>query len=622
MTTEIILVFGIILAVILLFALEVFPMDKISFCIIAALLLTGLVSPEEAVSEFSNKAVITILCLMILAVGLEENGAISWLAKGLKVLKNWPVVLASVCIMVIAGSISAFVSSTAVVIVFIKIVAELRNKYQLPPGKLLLPISFASILGGSCTLMGTSTNLLVNNIASRYTGERLGFFEFSFMGLIFMAISIGIITLFYKFLPKDTGGLSENYDLNRYLLTLEVLPESPLVGEKIGESFMFKEADITVLRLTRKGIDRNLLNSAMVIKANDTILLHCSLENLQKMRGEGYFDIDPEGKENRDATGSTTIKKVGAFTKKGEKDADKAEEEKEDASETLLLELLLLPGSKFLGRDLNELKTMLVPRAVPLGVNKRKKLNILKNSLYKSNQEFTRLHVGDRLLIQTDREYVPNFENSNNLAVLNQYEGGTPATPFKRNLSILILVGTIILAATGVFEVMTSVITGTLAMLLFKCVELNRIYEKINWQIIFLLAGMIPLGIAMSNAKADTWITEELLALMAGQRPMFIIGLLFLTTMFLSSVVSNNATAIIMAPIGISLASGLDLDPKPFILCVMFAANFSFFTPLGYQTNALVYSMGIYKFKHFLVIGGVISAVLWVVGTLLLSAML
>ncbi len=193
MTTEIIGVFVIILAVILLFALEVFPMDKISFCIIATLLLTGLVSPEEAVSGFSNKAVITILCLMILAVGLEENGAISWLAKGLKVLKNWPVVLASIIIMVIAGSISAFISSTAVVIVFIKIVAELREKYHLPPGKLLLPISFASILGGSCTLMGTSTNLLVSNIAARYTGERLGFFEFSLMGLTFMGISIGII---------------------------------------------------------------------------------------------------------------------------------------------------------------------------------------------------------------------------------------------------------------------------------------------------------------------------------------------------------------------------------------------------------------------------------------------
>jgi len=615
MSIEIIGVFVIIAAVIVLFAFEVFPMDKISFCIIAALLLSGLVTPEEAVSGFSNKAVITILCLMILAIGLEENGAISWLAKGLKILKNWPIVLASVVIMLISGSISAFVSSTAVVIVFIKIVAELREKYQLPPGKLLLPISFASILGGSCTLMGTSTNLLVSNIAARYTGEKLGFFEFSLLGITFLGISIGIIALFYRFLPIDTGKLSDNYDLNKYLLTLTVLPESPLVDKQIGESFMFKEADITVLRLTRNGYDQNPSNHELLIKPNDIILIHCSLENLQKMRGEGYFNVDLEESDAIKSTKNTQIKKVSDSEKK-------SAENKDGIEESILLELLLLPGSRFLGRDLTELKTMLMPRAIPLAVNKRKKLRMLQNRLHQNTREFTKLHVGDRLLVQTAPEYVSNFENSNNLAVLNQFEGRIPATPFKRNLSIIILLATIVMAATGVFEIMTSVVTGTLAMLLFKCVELNRIYEKINWQIIFLLAGMIPLGIAMSNVKADTWITEELLKLMSGQQPLFIIGLLFLTTMLLSSVVSNNATAIIMAPIGISLASGLSLDPKPFILCVMFAANFSFFTPLGYQTNALIYSMGIYKFKHFLVIGGVISLVLWIVGTLLLSSML
>lgn len=620
MTSEIIGVFIIILAVILLFAFEVFPMDKISFCIIAALLLTGLVSPEEAVSGFSNKAVITILCLMILAVGLEENGAISWLAKGLKILKNWPVVLASIVIMVIAGGISAFVSSTAVVIVFIKIVSELREKYNFPPGKLLLPISFASILGGSCTLMGTSTNLIVSNISARYTGEHLGFFEFSLMGLTFMGISIGIITLFYRFLPNETTQLSDKYDLNRYLLTLTIVPNSPLVGKKISDSFMFKERDITILSLTRKGVDQNLLNPQIELRENDIILLHCSLENLQRMRAEGYFEIDLETKDAFKSTKETQIKKVGEATKKEKKTTK--ERPLEDTEEPILLELLLLPGSRFLGRSLQELRTRLVPKAIPLAVNKRKKLTILKKRSYKNTHEFTRLHVGDRLLIQTDYEYVSNFENSNNLAVLNQYEGQAPSTPFKRNLSVFILIVTISMAATGVFEIMTSVITGTLAMLLFKCVELNRIYEKINWQIIFLLAGMIPLGIAMSNTKADVWITEELLGLMAGQPPMFIIGLLFLTTMSLSSVVSNNATAIIMAPIGISLAAGLNLDAKPFILCVMFAANFSFFTPLGYQTNALIYSMDIYKFKHFLVIGGVISAVLWIVGTVLLSLML
>ncbi|UWX55024.1 SLC13 family permease [Maribacter litopenaei] len=252
MTWEIITVLLIIGALIVLFAFEIFPMDKISFFIIGALLLSGLVSPEEAVSGFSNKAVITILCLMILAIGLEENGVISWFAKGLKILKNWPAVLVLIVIMILSGSVSAFISSTAVVIVFIKIVAELKDKYGLLPGKLLLPISFASILGGSCTLMGTSTNLIVNNIFMRYTGNTLGFFEFSMIGLIFLGTSIVIIVLFYAFLPKGPKDqLSEKYNLNKYLLTLKVNAGSPLIGISLKDSFMFKEPEITVLRLTR-----------------------------------------------------------------------------------------------------------------------------------------------------------------------------------------------------------------------------------------------------------------------------------------------------------------------------------------------------------------------------------
>ena len=486
MTWEIILVFIIIGAVIVLFAFDIFPMDKISFCIIAAVLLTGLVSPEEAVSGFSNKAVITILCLMILAIGLEENGAISWLANGLKVLKNWPAIFGMIAIMMVAGGISAFVSSTAVVIVFIKIVAELQEKYGMSPGKLLLPISFASILGGSCTLMGTSTNLIVSNISFRYTGDRLGFFEFSIMGLIFLGVSMGIIALFYTFLPK--GGkdeLSEKYDLDRYLLTLVIASESPLVGKRMKDTFMFKETDITVLRVTRNHIDQDVFDRDMVIRAGDTLLLHCSLENLQKMRSEGYFNIDIGQEDKVLSSSNTEIKKIGAQKDK--------KEELEKERNTVLLELLLLPGSRFMGRTLAELKRMIVPRAIPLAVNKRKKLTNLKERIYRSGHDFTRLKIGDRLLIQTDASYVPDFEGSNNLAVLNQFEGRARASTAKRNLSVLILVGTVVSAATGIFEIMTSVISGTLAMLLFKCIELNHIYEKINWQIIFLLAGIIPL---------------------------------------------------------------------------------------------------------------------------------
>jgi di/tricarboxylate transporter len=147
------------------------------------------------------------------------------------------------------------------------------------------------------------------------------------------------------------------------------------------------------------------------------------------------------------------------------------------------------------------------------------------------------------------------------------------------------------------------------------------VYHRINWQVIFLLAGMIPLGIAMNNTGADKWISDHLLAILSGQSNLVVIGLIFLITMLMSSVVSNNATAIIMTPIAIAVAVGLDLSMKPFILSVLFGANFSFFTPMGYQTNTLIYGMGFYKFKHFFIIGGILSIILWVLGTFMLSTL-
>lgn len=159
-------------------------------------------------------------------------------------------------------------------------------------------------------------------------------------------------------------------------------------------------------------------------------------------------------------------------------------------------------------------------------------------------------------------------------------------------------------------------------MIFLKCIDLGKIYSQVNWQIIFLLAGMIPLGVAMSNTGADQWISDNLLRLFEGQGNFVIIGLLFFVTMFLSGFISNNATAIIIAPIAITIATSLKLDPKPFILSVLFAANFSLFTPVGYQTNTIIYGMGIYKFKHFLIVGGVVSLALWVTATILLSGQL
>lgn len=203
MSLEIILMFTVLLLTVVLFMFEIFPMDKIAFFIIVLLILLGLVTPEEGISGFSNSATIAVLALMILAIAMEENGVISWLTSGMSKVKSLPVFVMAPIFMFVAAGISAFISTTAVVIVFIKMINQLSEKYQIPQSKLLLPISFAGILGGSCTLMGTSTNLIVNSVSKNLGAEKLGFFEFTELGLIFLGIAIVYLTLTLRWLPWE-----------------------------------------------------------------------------------------------------------------------------------------------------------------------------------------------------------------------------------------------------------------------------------------------------------------------------------------------------------------------------------------------------------------------------------
>ncbi|SHJ00041.1 Citrate transporter [Arenibacter nanhaiticus] len=611
MTLEIALTFLIIATIVVLFALEIFTMDKIAFCTIGFLVFFGLITPEEAISGFSNTAVITILCLMIIAVALEQNGVISWMAHGLKKFRNWPVLLMVPAFMFITGTISAFISSTAVVIVFIKIVTELSDKYDISKSKLLMPISFASILGGSCTLMGTSTNLIVNSIYTERLGKEFMFFEFSWFGAIFLLVSIVLISFLAPLLPKDSKDkLREQYNVDSYITTLELAPNSSLIGKRLEDSFL-GASGISVLKLFRSGFDSPLNMNRITLQKGDRLMLSCTLDHLLRIKSDSEVIISH----------SEAAKNVyGQYEFKEKELADKPIKDRE--VQTVLVEMMMLPGARFLGKSLNELKNMMMHDAIPLAIKKRKNLRHFKERVSPDTLEFTRLKVGDRVLLDIDPDKIKDFDLSDNVAILQQYEAPEISESPKRNMTLLILLGVILLAATGILSILTSTLLGAVALLLLNHVTLESVYKKINWQILFLLAGMIPLGIAMHNTGADDWLSDKLLIFMQGRPSMFSIGTLFFATMLLSAVISNNATAIIMTPIAISVATGMDLEVKPFILAVMFASNFSFFTPVGYQTNSLIYSMGIYKFKHFAMIGGIISIVLLILGTLLLNSML
>tara|TARA_R100000935_G_scaffold28407_1_gene48778 strand:+ start:3057 stop:4865 length:1809 start_codon:yes stop_codon:yes gene_type:complete len=599
MTIDIILVFIILGIVIILFALEVFPVDKIAFFIMVSLLLTNLITPEEAISGFANPATITVLALMIIAIGLETNGVINWLSHSLKSLKNLPIYVMIPIFMLIAGSISAFINTTAVVIVFIKVITELSAKYNVPSEKLLLPVSFAGIIGGSCTLMGTSTNLIVNAIAIEKGVERFTFFEFTWYGVLFLVITTIIVTLLYKFLPsKGKLDLDKDYDLDAYITKVKVKKGSNIIGKKIADTIFHDNLDIEILRLNRDGIINDRPGKYTIIKVDDQLLLRCTLENLVKLKEDKGFSI---------------IKEVSKKFSLPITDTEGLEDNIQ------VVEILMLPNSPLIGKSIKTVGNFDLQGAVPLAIKKRNSFRHPEDRVFRKKRDEIELRVGDRLLVEVSAKGLAELGKLDNVTILQQHQEIEVKRKSKGYISLAILIVVIGLSAFSIFPILQSALVGVFLMLFLKCLDLGKAYSQINWQVIFLLAGMIPLGIAMSNSGADLWIASHLLALFTEQSNIMIIGVLFLVTMILSGFVSNNATAIIITPIAITIATSLNADPKPFILAIMFAANFSFFTPVGYQTNTLIYGMGMYRFKHFLIIGGAVSLVLWIVASLLLS---
>ena len=607
MDWQIILMFIVIAVTIGLFVSEVLSVDKIAFLIITALALLGLVTPEEAVSGFSNTATIAVLALMILAIAMEENGVIQWLTSGMSRVKSMPLQVMAPIFMVVAASISAFISTTAVVVVFIKIVNQLSEKFKIPQSKLLLPISFAGILGGSCTLMGTSTNLIINAVAKNQGIRTLGFFEFTMLGLIFLSISIIYLTLSIKWLPWDKiHSVSKDYNIDNFLTKVHINADSNIIGKKINESFLFDNPDISIIQLIRNNHIHYSPGKYIKLKKDDELLLLCSLEEVTNMKNS----------ENLIVFGESNVDKADANIDD--------ETDKEDASfeKLVYVELLILPGATLLGETLSSIQNFLVPDAIPLAIKKNKSFTNSKSNVTENSVNHLSLEVGDRVLVEVSKEKLAALENIENIVLLHKHGPVIVKSKSKKYFSLAVLIFVIAMAASGLLSIMVSALTGVCLLLLTKNLDLKVVYKKINWQIYFLLAGMIPLGFAMHNTQTDLWISDNIINILSGQPYSIIIGSLFMVTMLMSGVISNNATAIIMTPIAISVALGMNLDTKPFILSILFAANFSFFTPFGFQTNTLIYGIGNYRFKHFLYIGGILSIILWLLATFILSSML
>lgn len=595
MTLAISIVLIITVVAIFLFATELLSVDVTAFLIMVALMVVGLfvediVSPTEGISGFSNVATITVFALLVLSLGLQSTGVVNYMGYKLESLtgtSEWRITFFT---LVIVGLMSAFMNNTAIVAIFLPIVNRLANFANISPSKFLMPLSFAAMIGGASTIIGTSTNILVSAIYLEHSGESFGIFEFSYLGILFfVAFLLYMMLIGQRIIPerkkKEASiSLTKEYDIQQYLMQVDIRKGSPMIGKRLADTELVKHYRVRVIELIRKEGDVWLPNQIVALREGDTLLIKANIEDLFEIQEKAGIRI------KRHAT------------------LDDQELTSEDA---ILFEAVIGQNSFLVGKQIKDVDFRQLFAAIPLAVRRSGvSVGIKVSDMV--------IQFGDVLLMEARRRNLNQFYNSPDFIVLEKVKKPNLRKD-KMLLSVVIVLGVIALAAFNLMPIVVSSLMGCALLLVTGCISIGYIYRKMDWRVIFLLAGILPLGIAVENSGLGALIAQGIIHYIGSFPPSVIIAVLFLITTLLTSFMSNNATAILLAPIAITIAEQLGLPVKPFLITVMFAASTSFLTPIGYQTNTLVYGAGQYAFMDFVKVGGLLTLLVWILATVSIS---
>lgn len=574
----------IIFGAIILFATEKLPVDVTSILIAVLLMIFGLVSPEEGLSGFSHVGTLSVFALLVLSIGLESTGAVAYLADIVEKYASKGESKTLLFLSVIAGIPSAFLNNTAIVAIMLPVVVRLSNATGISQSKLLMPLSFAAMAGGSITIIGTSTNIIVSSIHEDYFGTTFSIFEFSLLGIIFfIAYLFYMLLIGIYLLPENSNQLTKEYDLQRFLMQIEILPDSPLIGKTIFESGLDKFR-IRTIRIIRKDDSPGWIPSwEEQLKAGDQLLIKANLETLINNKRKLGITINKEGS---------------------------LDEASLTSEEAMLYQAVIGNNSFLLGKQIKNIDFKKLFGAVPLAIRRH------GEALNQKVSE-VELKFGDTILMEARRKNVERFSNSRDFILLDKIKKPNIRSN-KLIISCLIVLSVILLASFGILDLVVAGFAGIVVMYLTGCVSPKYVYSKIEWRIIFLLAGVIPLGIAVEKTGLGALIATNIVSLTGTTSAQLVIACLFAITVILTSFMSNNATAVLLAPIAINLAQQMSIEPKAFLITVMFASSTSFLTPIGYQTNTLVYGPGGYKFADYLRVGGLLTLLFWIIAVILI----
>ena len=584
MTVDIAIVLGVLASGFILFTTELFSIDVTAMAILSFLCFFGYLSPEEAISGFSNPAVLTIAFLFIMSKALQKTGILEYLIIKVKKLADKSILLGRTFYLLVIGLMSAVINNTAIVAIFMPVTIRLAHKYKLSPSKMLIPLSYAAILGGTLTLVGTSTNLLVNSIfVGTSNFEPLGMFEFFKYGIILMVIGLFyILFIAPRLLPSRTvtSSLTRSYHLGGYLTEMKIRNDSPLVGKTCMDRGINRNYDVMVLDILREGKMITDMIRLTTLRAGDVLFVRGTLENFLRMK---------------------EVERVALLTD------EKLTQEELEQEDNVLVECILTDKSDLVGKSLKSGNFRRRFGAFILAVRR-------EGVIFRKKIAHVVLNAYDTLLVYGPAKKIVNFSKGNDFIVLGEVNAEIRKQRFWW-MTIIVILGSIIIAAFGFMPIMKSAMIGVVFLLMLKVITPKESYESINWQVIVLISALIPVGIVIKNTGTADWIGSFISNLVQSVprdlQPKVLLGLIYLLTMILTEVSSNAATAIIMTPIAIAVTQQLDFEPRAFIFAVAFAASASFITPIGYQTNLMVYGPGGYKFSDYIRVGLPLAIIFW-----------
>ena len=588
----------IIALMIISFVFEIVPMEVTALGTVGLLLICNIITIDEAISGFSNKAVITIGAIFIISRALVKTGFLEVLSDYLYKFGGNSKWLTFFIFFVTTAIISGFLNNTAAVAIFIPLALKLCQRFHISPTKVLLPLSYAAIFGGTLTLIGTSTNLIVNSFLENHsTIEPFKMFEFTKLGIIFCFVGIIYNLIISRwFLPSRaiTSSLTQKYHMSTYLTEFKIEDDSKLIGKSISDFNVKQKYEFDIVKIIRNDIDLTIALNDTIIRSNDVLLIQINVKQILNFKKElGLLLLSDIKLSQNELTGNNHV----------------------------LVEGLIPQNSNIIGKTLSQLNYREMYNSFVLAISRQ-------SEFLRDKVAHIKLRFSDTLLIMAPKDKIESMREKNDLIILEELD---IHLRYERYwwLSILLLPIVMILASLQIISITEGAILAAILLLVLKSISMTDVYEAINWPVIFLIALLIPIGTAMENTGAANFLTDGIINYV-NQIDMgiemeikYVISILYLITFITSAFISNAAVAIILSPLAILLSEHFQstdlaaaVDPtRAFLMAICFGASASFMTPIGYQTNLMVFGPGQYKFKDFLLAGIPLTLIFWVLAS-------